>query len=268
MGHDRQKMCTIKHVENPSESIREAVQNAVRKSGAGARRFELDNGLRPWSLRGILDPRRKQSPSVDRAAEICRALGLEFYIGPPRDAGAPGDPRPSVGADAGDVLEMALRQTEKLADELRTALSDTRESSSAQVYPGAYPVPVHRLRTAAGAGALDLDEEVATYAWFQREWLRRRGLVATRCSVIGVTGESMEPTLPDGCSILVDRSRTRRRPDGIFLVRTDDGLVVKRAGRDDAGAWELLSDHPSWPPLPWPDDADVIGQIRWMAMEL
>ena len=44
----------------------------------------------------------------------------------------------------------------------------------------------------------------------------------------------MEPTLPDGASILVDRNRRRRRVDHIFVVRTEDGLIVKRLGKTTA----------------------------------
>ena len=40
---------------------------------------------------------------------------------------------------------------------------------------------------------------------------------------------------------------------------------VKRAGKDSAGLWRLESDHPAWEPVPWPDDAEVIGEVRWAA---
>ena len=39
----------------------------------------------------------------------------------------------------------------------------------------------------------------------------------------------MEPTLPDGCSITFDRSRRDRCEGGIYVVRTNGGLIVKRA---------------------------------------
>ena len=63
----------------------------------------------------------------------------------------------------------------------------------------------------------------------------------------------MEPTLPDGASILVDHNRQRRRVDHIFVVRTEDGLIVKRLGKSTAGAWRLISDNPdktAWRTLP------------------
>ena len=76
--------------------------------------------------------------------------------------------------------------------------------------PGARAVSVRRLRTVAGSGALDLDEEVKAYAYFRHEWLSRQGHVADRCSSISVMGESIEPTLPEDCVILVDHNRKRR----------------------------------------------------------
>ncbi len=48
------------------------------------RSLERRVGLKPWSLRGLMDSRTPQSPSIEKAEEICRALGLEFYIGEPR----------------------------------------------------------------------------------------------------------------------------------------------------------------------------------------
>ena len=43
--------------------------------------------------------------------------------------------------------------------------------------------------------------------------------------------------------------------------------VVKRAGKG-GGGWQLVSDHPRWPDVPWPGDAAIIGEVRWMAREL
>ena len=140
-------------------------------------------------------------------------------------------------------------------------------SAEIHPFPGTKPVSVHRLATAAGTGALDLDESVKTYAWFRSEWLSRKGLVADQCAIISVAGESMEPALPDGCVILIDRNRTRRRKGHIFVVRTEDGLIVKRLGKDEKGNWQLLSDHEDWEPAPWPEDAVIIGEVKWSAVE-
>lgn len=134
--------------------------------------------------------------------------------------------------------------------------------------PGARPVATAELDVAAGGGAVSLDDApVVRQAWFRREWLDRHGLDPTRCVVIGVRGESMEPTLPNGCSILVACDRRQRRPGRIYVVRGEDGLVVKRAARS-ADGWRLASDHPAWDPAPWPDEAETVGEAVWTARTL
>ena len=78
----------------------------------------------------------------------------------------------------------------------------------------------------------------------------------------------MEPTLVDGCSILVNQASRRRSVGRILVVRTDDGLLVKRAGKDRAGVWQFVSDNPNKqasPTVPWPPDAPVIGEVKWAA---
>ena len=124
------------------------------------------------------------------------------------------------------------------------------------------------LAVAAGSGAEVDDESVTEHLTFRLDWLRRHGLDPAQCTVVKVQGESMEPALPEGSAILVDRARRRRRVGGIFVVRTADGVVVKKAGKDESGRWLLVSDHPSWEPVPWPQDAKVIGEVKWMARTL
>ena len=131
---------------------------------------------------------------------------------------------------------------------------------------------MHELETAAGGGAVDIDEApFKGNVWFRREWLDRHGLDPNQCVVIGVRGKSMEPTLIDGCSILVarDERRHRLRAGRVYVLLTEDGLVVKRAGRED-GKWMLLSDAgpPDWPTTTWPRDAEVKGEVIWTARTL
>ena len=131
-----------------------------------------------------------------------------------------------------------------------------------------HSVDVMELDTAAGSGAVVDFERVKDRIRFRRSWLRKHGLIARQCKVIGVKGTSMKPTLVDGCSILIDLNRRRRIVGRIFVIRTDDGLIVKRAGKNRAGNWQLVSDNPDkkeWPTLRWPADAEVIGEVKWAA---
>ena len=128
------------------------------------------------------------------------------------------------------------------------------------------PVAVVELAAAAGGGTLVDEERVAGRVWFRRDWLDAHDLDPRECRLLGVRGESMEPTLPDGCSILANRSHSLRREGRLFVVRTEDGLIVKRLGMNAAGGWLLVSDHPdktAWPTVPWPAGAVVVGEVVW-----
>ena len=75
----------------------------------------------------------------------------------------------------------------------------------------------------------------------------------------------MEPTLPAGSSILIDRRRTRRRDGQIFVLRTAEGLEAKRAARGEAGGGQLVSDDPDCEPMAFPGDAVILGRVVWTA---
>ena len=160
----------------------------------------------------------------------------------------------------------------QLARDLTAATARVRDLEDQQASAGITDdgdfVGVWAVAGAAGGGAVVEDERMVGRLKFRRDWLNRHGLDARQCRVIKVMGESMEPTLVDGCSILMNTASKRRRVGRIHVVRTEDGLIVKRAGKDRTGGWQLVSDNPNkqtWPTLPWPPDAPVIGEVKWSA---
>ena len=181
----------------------------------------------------------------DGATKAARELGVSLdYL-----AGLTDNPEPAA-ALAAKVSEL---------DDASAVTTDEADGHS---------VDVMELDTAAGAGAVVDFERVKDRIRFRQSWLRKHGLVARQCKVIGVKGTSMEPTLTDGCSILIDLNRRSRLVRHIYVVRTDDGLIVKRAGKNRAGTWQLVSDNSDkqeWPTLRWPNDAEVIGEVKWAA---
>ncbi len=186
---------------------------------------------------------------VDRLADAARMLDVSTdYL-----EGLTEDPTP------------AAQLTHALAAATGGEFLDDQQPHGASRADGDY-VGVYALATAAGGGAVTYAERVTGRLKFRRTWLDRYGLVARSCRVIEVAGESMEPTLADGCSILVNHASRRRRLGHIYVVRTEEGLVVQRAGRDPAGVWQLVSDNPdklTWPNRPWPSDARIVGEVRW-----
>jgi hypothetical protein len=133
---------------------------------------------------------------------------------------------------------------------------------------GLVPVPRLDLGASAGAGAFDGDERPQAHIAFDPVWLRRiaRG-APDLLSIIRVTGDSMAPALADGDDILVDRGDGAARVrDGIYVLRIDDALVVKRlAVNPSAPTLSVGSDNPAypgWPDCP-PDAVDIVGRVVW-----
>ena len=213
---------------------------------------------------------------VIRAIEAKAELGVDAVQEKLREAAQAVD---ELKAEA----EAATRQVVSQAEEaehtvrLRTARAqadvgalavygaeDSEESSSHR------QVPLLDIEVAAGGGAFNAEESHTERGlWFERGWLDRTCVDATQCALVKVRGESMEPTLRPGCKILVDVNRRRRLEGHIYVMRTrDEGVVVKRLRHNADDGWLLVSDNPSWPDVPWPDDAEVIGEVKWMAATL
>lgn len=136
--------------------------------------------------------------------------------------------------------------------------------------PQAGLLPIARLAVgaSAGPGAFAGDERAQAHIGFDPGWLRRvaRGS-PDLLSVIRVQGDSMAPSLFDGDDILVDRGDGAAGVrDGIYVLRIDDALVVKRLAVNPAAkTLSVRSDNPAYPG--WPDcdpgAIDIVGRVVW-----
>lgn len=124
------------------------------------------------------------------------------------------------------------------------------------------------VRAAAGAGQMPDDERASATIAFDRAWLKRLTPSGSdRLSIIQVDGDSMAPTLTSGDDILVDEGDgADRLRDGIYVMRVDGALVVKRLALHPMGRKVTIqSDNPAyadWPDVPL-DDIDCIGRVIW-----
>ena len=132
-------------------------------------------------------------------------------------------------------------------------------------------VAISEIDTSAGAGAVANDEKVTGHMKFPSRWLRRRGIRSAVARIIRVTGDSMEPTLPNRSAILVDLGRNHRQDGKVFVIRIGDDLIVKRTVCDPEAGWLLVSDSNAkeiWATRPWPEDAQIIGEVKWVGRAL
>lgn len=133
-------------------------------------------------------------------------------------------------------------------------------------------VPKHAVGASAGGGAINDAETLAGKVGFDETWLRGMGLDPTRLSLIRVNGDSMQPTLNDGDDIMVDTAAADRAPKkgGVYVVRLDGSLMVKRLLPGKGGKLSILSDNPDYAPLEDVEakEVSVIGRVVWVGRKL
>jgi phage repressor protein C with HTH and peptisase S24 domain len=126
----------------------------------------------------------------------------------------------------------------------------------------------HPVSVSAGPGAVPGREVGQPYFAFDHRWLKRlTPTPAAQLSIVRVQGDSMAPTLNEGDDILIDTADCGDRlRDGIYVLRVDDSLVVKRLALNPIGQRVTVqSDNPAYPD--WPDcslsDIICIGRVIW-----
>jgi hypothetical protein len=138
---------------------------------------------------------------------------------------------------------------------------------------GLVEVPMLNVDASAGFGAVAENESAHTRFGFDERWLARLTRAkGSSLSVINVAGDSMEPTLSSGDEVLVDASdQSSRLRDGIYVLRADDALVVKRVTLKPGGRKiTISSDNPAYPS--WDDvdrsDIQIVGRVIWFGRAL
>jgi phage repressor protein C with HTH and peptisase S24 domain len=134
-------------------------------------------------------------------------------------------------------------------------------------------VPRYSVRAAAGDGAVISDESIVDYLAFRRDWLvNRRRCDPNRVALIEAAGDSMSGTFEDGDLLLVDLREQMRKDDGIYVLRMDETVRVKRVAWRAGGAMEIISDNPSYGrqmlDVTDAQKVSLIGRVRWYGREV
>ncbi len=133
-------------------------------------------------------------------------------------------------------------------------------------------IPQYQVRASAGPGALPLSERPAASIAFQAGFVRDlSGSPPDALAVLTVEGDSMYPTLANGDQILIDTQDRLASRDGIYVLRVDDALMVKRLSLNPATRrLTIRSDNDAYPTWPDCDPAAVavIGRVVWVGRKL
>ncbi len=163
---------------------------------------------------------------------------------------------------------VALARAARVSIEWLATGEETRQSAQAvtrAVEHGDFIfMPRTRIRYSGGKGGMIRSDQVVDSIAFRAEWVKRRLHTDTRdLLLIEVAGDSMAPTIRDSDLILADLAEPRFKQDGIYLLRHEDGLAVKRIQRRPDGKLLVRSDNPKYEPIV-AATVGVIGRVIWI----
>lgn len=129
-------------------------------------------------------------------------------------------------------------------------------------------VPRYNVQAAAGFGSWNDDESPMFSVSFRRYWVTHHLRADPKMlSVISVRGDSMEGVLNDKDIILINHG-DKDPQEGIYVLRIDGQLIVKRVQRLPGTELYITSANPAYKPYTInlsniPDDFEVVGKVVW-----
>lgn len=200
---------------------------------------------------------------------IARAVGVSFLWlatgeGEMYEQKPKGDPTTSSGS---------ANLRDKTTQSVSLACSDQAYSDDTEaVWEGFALVPVYDVQASAGHGSYVESELQTGQLAFKKAWLREKGLEVGHLAIITAKGDSMEATIFDGDTLLVDTRVDKIIDDSIYIVQADHHLIVKRLQQSFDGSVSIISDNPRYKEQTLtPEQAKTLkiaGRVCWYGHEI
>ncbi len=142
---------------------------------------------------------------------------------------------------------------------------------SAVAIDGLIMVPKVAARLSAGGGSFEASAEIKGHYAFREEWLRAKGNPEDMV-LMEVSGDSMEPELRDGDTVLINQGQVDVLDGKVYAVGVEDTVVVKQVERLP-GVLVLRSTNPAHKPREIDMRGDlaamvrIIGRVIWWCHE-
>ncbi|MCA8427836.1 hypothetical protein LGN30_32120 [Burkholderia seminalis] len=120
--------------------------------------------------------------------------------------------------------------------------------SGAETPDGYVAIPRYNLQCQAGNGHIqwEIERESEPHTYSLR-FLRDMGIKPENARRVKIVGDSMEPHLYDGESVLIDCGDVAIRDGKVYALRYGDGFRVKRILKKYDGSLVLVSDNKKYP---------------------
>ena len=125
------------------------------------------------------------------------------------------------------------------------------------------------VKLSAGKGISEVQENHGAKLRFAKSTLKRKGISTADAACVVVSGNSMEPVLPDGSTIGIDTSKTDIINGKMYAIDHDGQLRVKMIYNLPGGGLRLKSfNTEEWPDEPYLDTSKIriLGQVFWSSV--
>ncbi|SDI84396.1 Peptidase S24-like [Pseudomonas flavescens] len=128
-------------------------------------------------------------------------------------------------------------------------------------------IPLYDAHISQGHGSWIEGARVLTMLAFTRYSLRKKGLDPATLAAVRVDGDSNEPEISDGDTVMVDLGRNTLQGEAFYVIRLDDLLYAKRLQRLFDGGVKVISANTAYEPMVVPqerlDSLQIIGRVVW-----
>jgi len=131
-------------------------------------------------------------------------------------------------------------------------------------------IPKVTARLCAGDGSFETGADVQSYHAFQTDWLRSKGKPESMV-LFDIFGNSMEPEIKNGDTVLIDQSQQAILAGALYAVGIEDTIMVKRIEKRP-NKLVLLSNHKDYLPVMLTREeasaVRIIGKVIWICREI
>ncbi|MBH3449178.1 helix-turn-helix transcriptional regulator [Pseudomonas putida] len=128
-------------------------------------------------------------------------------------------------------------------------------------------IPLYDAYISQGHGAWNEGARVLAMLAFTRYSLRKKGLEPKQLAAVRVDGDSNEPELSEGDTVMVDLSRNHFQGEAFYVIRLNDLLYAKRLQREFDGSMSVISANSAYHPVRIPverlDSLEIVGRVVW-----
>lgn len=197
----------------------ETVRRRLDELGHNINSFEASQGWSQGFLRAVVRNDSKRTlPNIDRAKTICDALGIDFYIGPPRY-----QPGPRGFAEAAQEM-----------------IYPTLDGQVEALHQGYLPIPWHRA---------DLRHRDLSHLALAASWIEEQELDLDNLFAISMPDDAMAPQIQPDEVLLLDTTFTPEPSPTLCAVSEAGRLRIGWVILPRAGAWVQFYARAFTPPL-------------------